>query len=498
MRQKTFLVLTVAMGLVLAGAARAAMPVPNAVPNTNKISIVVPPPTGGGATSDPGAAKAAEPPPDVLKFRNADLLHGTLVSGSATDGVRWSHPQARSPLVFGLEGLHEIQLGDAAKARAGTRTLVQLTNGDSLAGELTALTADTLTLQTWYAGSVTIKRNMIAGLRPNIGASISLYTGPNSLAEWERPNRGNSGWSFRNGALIAVGGGGNPIGRDLKLPDMVNLECDIAWQGYPGFYMLLFVENFDDYYSTECYGLQISGTTINLQRARRGSGMNNVESALNLNDLQRKGKVHLGLKINKPKRTFALFLDDKLIKQWTDDNEFTGKGTGVGFVAQGQPIRISNIIVSEWDGRLDLDGGGKAAEEDFLRLANGDKLSGKLGTIANGQVALTTSFATMQVPLERVVEVLLGTKNSAKARRQTNDMYAFFADGSRVTLALERLDNQQLTGASENYGRLAAQRTAFQRLQFNIYEPKPDDEKDDWDSGTSKPGRGIRGLRSVE
>jgi hypothetical protein len=495
MNQKCLLIVTLSLALSTAG--RAAMPVSGEVANTNKPTIVVPPPTGGSTTSDPGTAKTAAPAPDILRFRNADLLHGSLVSASASDGVRWSHPQAKSQLAFGLEGLYEIQLGDVAKPRAGTRALVLLTNGDSLAGELTALTADTLTLQTWYAGAVTIKRNMIAGLRPNIGASTSLYSGPNNLAEWERPNRGNSGWQFRKGALIAAGGGGNAIGRDLKLPDMVNIECDLAWQGYPGFYMLFFVENFDDYYSSECYALQISGTSIYLQRARRGSGMNNVESNINVENLQRKGKAHFALKINKPKRTFALFLDDKLVKQWTDDNEFAGKGTGLGFVAQGQPTRISNITISEWDGRLDIDGGGKAAEEDFLRLANGDKLSGKLGTIANGQVALTTTFATMQIPLERVVEVLMGTKNIAKARRQTNDMYGFFADGSRVTLALEKLDGQQLTGSSENCGRLAAQRTAFQKLQFNIYEPKPEDEEDDWSTGGTKPVRGGRGGRML-
>ena len=472
--------------------AQAALPVSGVSEGTNKPGIVVPAPTGsatGGEGGDPKAAAVQ----DVLRFRNSDVLHGTLLGATAAEGLRWSHPQARAPITFGLENLHELQFGDVAKPRAGTRALVQLSNGDSLVGELTGLTTETLTLQTWYAGAVTIRRNMIAGLRPNLGATTSLYAGPNSLAEWERPNRGNSGWSFRKGALICAGGGGNPIGRDVKLPDQAVIECDIAWQGYPGFYMLFYIENFDNYYNTDCYALQISGTSVYLQRSRPGNGMNQVESYLNLNDLQRKGKTHMAFKINKTKRQYALFLDDKMVKQWTDDNEFAGKGTGLGFVAQGQPTRISNLTISEWDGRLDVDGAGKAAEEDFLRLVNGDKLSGKLGTIANGQVALTTSFATMQVPLERVVEILLGNKSLAKARRQANDLAAFFPDGSRVTLALEKLDGQQLVGSSENCGRLTAQRTAFQKIQFNIYEPKPADEDDDWGASPKTGGRNVRG-----
>jgi hypothetical protein len=471
----------------------AGLPIGGEVVNSNKTTIVVPPPTGSGTTSGNSGQTASPTTPDILKFRNADLLRGSLLSASPSEGLRWNHPQVKTPISFGLEGLFEIQLGNATKPRPGNRALVLLTNGDSLTGELTGLTSDTLTLQTWYAGTVTIKRPMVAGLRPNTGSSASLYSGPSNLAEWERPNRGNSGWQFRNGALICSGGGGNPIGRDLKLPDMVNIECDLAWQGYPGFYMLFYVDNFDNYYGSDCYALQISGTTVYLQRSRRGSGMNNIESNVNVNDLQRRGKAHMALKVDKKKRTIALFLDDKLIKQWTDDAEFEGKGTGLGFVAQGQPLRISNLVVTEWDGRLDIDSGGKSADEDFLRLLNGDKLSGKLGTIAGGQVALTTSFATMQIPLERIVEVLMGTKNSAKARRQTNDMLGFFADGGRVTLALETLDGQQWAGTSENCGRLTVQRAALQKLQFNIYEPKPENPEDDW--GGSGTGGGRRMMR---
>ncbi len=473
--------------------ATAKLPVAGEDIRTNKPSILVPAPVGTTATASDKTGKSE----DILRFRNTDILRGNLLALSQADGLRWAHAQSKSPLAFELGGLQEIQFGATAQVRSGGVARVRLTNGDVLAGELLALTEDALKVQTWYAGPVTIKRAMLASLEPNTSLAAQIFTGPNNLAEWQRPNRGNIGWTFRKGALISPpGGGGQNIGRDVKIPDLATIECDLAWQGYPSLYLLFYVDNIDNYYQGECYGLQISGSSIYLQRASRNSGMNNVEAAINFEGLQRRTKARVMLKVNKPKRTFALFIDGKFIKQWTDDNPFEGRGTGLGFAPQGNPLRISNITVSDWDGRLDLDDApGKAADEDFIRLANGDKLSGRLGNIANGQAALTTSYATMQVPLERIAEITMAAKNQGKPRRQPGDVFAMFPDGSRITLALDKLDAQQLTGASESFGKITAQSSVFQKIQFNIYEPKPEDEEDDWATPATAPGgrRGIRG-----
>jgi hypothetical protein len=484
-----FVTLTVAI-LLTTAIARAAMPVAGEETPSSKPGIVVPAPVGSEAAKT--VEKKTE---DLLRFRSGDLLRGSLLGVSIADGLRWAHPQAKTPLAFELAGLHEVIFGARPEKPAGAVARVRLTNGDALAGELAGLTDEALKLQTPYAGSVLIKRVMLAAIEPNINLGTQLYTGPNSLAEWQRPNRGNSGWSFRKGALIANAGGGSVIGRDVKLPELASIEWDLAWQGYPSMYMLLYVENFEDYYSTECYALQMSGSTVYLQRATRGSGMNNVEQPFNYEGLQRRNKVRFALKINKTKRTFALFADGKFIKQWTDDNPFNGRGTGIGFSPQGNPVRISNITITDWDGRLDLEGStSKDAGEDFVRLANGDKLSGKLGNIANGQVALTTSYATMQVPLERIAEVLLAGKDKAKPRRQPTDIYAFFPDGNRITLALDKLDANLVSGGSESFGKLNCQRGAFQRIQFNIYEPKPESDEED-DFSPSPSGAPMRLMR---
>ncbi|MBM3859291.1 MAG: hypothetical protein FJ395_06540 [Verrucomicrobia bacterium] len=470
-----------------------APPAPSPAPG-----IVVPPPVRGGSTNEPAAPVKTE---DVLKFKNADTLHGKLLSANPDDGVRWSREDAKGMINFTLANVSEVQFANVMTPRAGgPRAVARLTNGDSLSGEIVALTKDALKLQTWYAGELAVKRPMIASVEPGLGSVSVVYAGPTALAEWQQRAGNRGGWTFKKGALVAAGGsGGIAIGRDVKLPDMASIECDVAWMGYINFYMLFYAENFENYYNSDCYALQISSGTVYLQRCQRNSGMNNVDQHVNVESLQRKNKARIALKINKQKKTVALFIDGALIKQWTDRTDFTGRGTGIGFVTQGQPTRVSNVLVTEWDGKLDLDAGSdsKAAEEDLVRLVNGDKLSGQLDSVVGGQVRFATSYAKLEIPMERVAEIVLATKNAEKPRRHANDLRAFFSDGNRLTIALDKLSPETLNGNSECFGKATFQRGAFQRLQFNIYdEAKESEEDDDW-GDTPMPAGGRRIIRGA-
>jgi hypothetical protein len=100
--------------------------------------------------------------------------------------------------------------------------------------------------------------------------------------------------------------------------------------------------------------------------------------------------------------------------------------------------------------------------------------------------------------MSRVAEITMAAKTTEKPRRQANDLRAFFADGACLTLALDKLNADTLSGASENFGKAVFQRTAFERLQLNIYEAGTKDSDDDEfgdTEGNVPQGRGriIRG-----
>jgi hypothetical protein len=86
---------------------------------------------------------------------------------------------------------------------------------------------------------------------------------------------------------------------------------------------------------------------------------------------------------------------------------------------------------------------------------------------------LVTDYGTLPVPCDRLVQARFGTNELARARRQANDVRAVLHDGSVVTLALEQLDDHELSGASENWGRARIRRDALRELRFGLYQPEP-------------------------
>jgi hypothetical protein len=469
---------------------------------SNRPGIVVAPPIRGGDTaSATNTARAGAPLPvgeQVVRFRNGDLLHGALVGLNARDGLTWQRDDARTALGFQLANLAEVTLANTESGRPGKRAVVTLTNGDSLAGDLVSATKETVELQTASAGLVKLQRAMIASLRPGAETGAVVYRGPNNLNEWAVRGGNTQGWTFRKGALVGVPGGGNNIGCDVKLPDVAAIELEVAWQNYLQFFMFFAVDNVENYYNSDYYALQVSGSSVYLQRGRPGTGGRQLEGNVECPQLRQRGSARITVLVNRPKSEVAVLVNGALVKQWKDPDDFTGKGTRIGFNPQGNPMRISSIAVSQWDGRIETGGGKPPEDQDLLRLANMDKLSGKLESIRAGQAAFATSYATMQIPLERIEEIQLATKERAKPRRQNLDVLALLTDGGQVTLALDKLDDKALTGTGEAFGNITITRGALSGLRFNIYEPKKTADDDDWgsDDGSSRlpMRRGFRGM----
>ncbi|MCG3149021.1 MAG: hypothetical protein PCFJNLEI_02473 [Verrucomicrobiae bacterium] len=418
---------------------------------------------------------------DILKFRNGDVLHGTVLGATAAGGLRWRRSDVKEPILFNLESVGELTLAPRGKSTGGQRAIAELTNGDALAGELTSLNGETVTLQTWYAGAVKLQRAMVQRLVFVSELPDAAYTGPTSLEEWKSEGS-RKAWSFKKGALYSVGSG--TIGRDVRLPEVANIEFDLAWRGQLYCSVGFGFEDVRQLYKSGGYMVQMSYSSIYLQRYRPNQGNNNMGNPIEMQELQRKSKMRVSVRVNKPKKMLALFLDGNLVRQWTETEEWAGKGTGLVFVAHGQgQARITDITVTSWDGRLESETGLAPKEADLVRLNNGDKVSGAVKSIANGQVALAASFAEMNVPVERVVAVEFASAKSARARRQAADVQAVFEDGRRLTLALEKLEEGSLTGASEAWGRLSVALGALRRVQFHIYEKRDDGaEGDEWDA----------------
>ncbi len=449
-----------------------------------EIRIIVPDVGGRGPAAVPppsnsSAVAPKAPEKDALVFRNGDTLQGSLLSIVPETEVRWNHPDAKRPLEFAPGSIVQIKLAGKPAPPAQPQAVVRLTNGDELHGQLVALDAEKLTLQTAFAGELAIQRPMLQTILPKVGVASALYVGPTDLADWQRP-QGDQSWSFRDGAFYTVTGQSGVIGRDMKLKDRSRIDFDLAWRSHPYLQISVYGDNPENFYAN-AYMVQISGNSVQLQRGRVRGGFNNLGGSTSLDNLTSRGKARFSILVDKPKRTIAFLVDGSLVKQWTDPGDFAGLGGCVMFMSQGQgPMRIGNLLVAEWDGELG-DGTVLAAKsEDLIRFSNNDKVSGQLKSISKGVITFATAFATLEVPIERAAQIEFASEKAERARRQAGDVRATFHEGGSVTLALEKLDETSLVGSSENFGKRTFSRAAFRELRLHIYDetaqlPKTDE-----------------------
>ena len=212
------------------------------------------------------------------------------------------------------------------------------------------------------------------------------------------------------------------------------------------------------------------------------------EDVLNerIDNIREVEEVDLTIYIDRTKNgTSAVYLDDKRIGTWTDTDDTDLTGEWLHFVPgqRTNPLRLSNIAVSQWDGSLpvssDNEAVAKGEDEQFklegqeIRLSNGDVVIGSIQKIDNDLVYLKTDFGEVSVPLRRMKSIALAEIRD-EDRMEINDVRAWFHEGGYVTIKLKSFDGKTIKGYSQVYGDAEFDVNAFARIQFNIWDRKLD------------------------
>ena len=112
----------------------------------------------------------------------------------------------------------------------------------------------------------------------------------------------------------------------------------------------------------------------------------------------------------------TLFVNDEFVAQWSENGvaghaggDFAGKGSGFGVLVQGDdtPVRISDIVVSEWNGMPDSARSLQVDDQDVILMANGtDRFAGQVGRLdEHGKVLFEGRHGQFQFPLDEVAEI---------------------------------------------------------------------------------------------
>ena len=418
---------------------------------------------------------------EALLFGNGDRLYGTLESIRPETGIQWRHPDADGTIEFAPDNITEIHFPPRQRTSVTSASAcrLQLSNQDELEGIVKVFDREKAVLETWYAGEITIPRQMIQAVIPIPPDGNVLFDGLAGVEGWTIGKvvsaLGDAGeWRYANGAFYATNAAS--IARKLDVPDVARIEFDLAWKGL----FQLAVAIYTDYMQpinlankdkepefSGFYSLQLNSFSANLLPVKKNDPLRYL-GQVSVPAFNQKNTAHVEIRASKPKRSVALYVDGQLLKQWVDTEEFAGQGRGMRFVHQGQgKVKLSHLRISEWDGQTEeapvLNPEGK---DDITRLRNADKVAGPVESIQDGNLTVLASGTSLVIPLSRVKHVEFAGDTVQRPPATTAQMRATFNRGGVVQFRLEEWDAGKVVGTSPYFGRLAFDAAAFSKVEF--------------------------------
>jgi len=444
-------------------------------------------------------ASADEANEGVIRFANRNQLTGVLDS-LGSDRLVWNSPHLERPVPFFLDQVLDITLpGELPDLKADHDAIVNLTNGDILHGQLSSVTDQVIELNTWYAGKLSIKRPMVAGLKIT-GRPKLYYRGPDSLEGWEQTSNGEpKAWRYENRAFQSNSSGG--IGRDLRLPDQCRISFDLSWRSSLRLRLLVFSDNHATESPQNAYELTWQRRYAYMRK--RTSGDNRGDSLIlgqaQVPESTQNEKAHVDLYCDRTKGLFNFVVDGRSISVWNDpDPKQALMGGSLHFIAEdSSPLRISRLEVSGWDGvvenppededlnaqeQRELEAKAEAEAEKtggLMKLRNGDVLAGEILAIREGMIKVKTTFGEIDLPVSRLRTLALKPAAYDEAKWNRGDIRGWLPDGGRVTFRLDQTDGKALSGFSQNFGNAMFKADAFSRLEFNIYNSEFEPQRGD-------------------
>ena len=438
-----------------------------------------------------------------VQLLDGDIFHGKFIGYDPKKGVQWRHPHITPDMQIKPASVARVTFEGTTLPRAAIdhSCNVELANGDSLSGELVSMDNGKLVVKTWYAGSLTINRSALKSLAPGYTAAKTIFEGPESAKNWSFVNANNGlvarpvpagavpnplkqglaansgSWKYTDGAFECTTSGAM-VGRQMKdIPDRTSIEFDVEWASYLNLYVNIFTDSLNSYSSCNAYSLRLNQTYAYLYRYSRTRGSQRVGSNIRINLTSLKNRATIALKVDKKNSIIALYVNGKFTTKWKDVNaEFAGKGKGLLFSSRSaNPIRISQIRVSEWNGNLP--GQNKAStgdgKEDFVMFNNEDSITGSLVGIKEGQMKFKTSFAELPIPLENVDIIHLSKEGIQSMPIPPGSMGATLKDGKgRLTFKIEQWKDGKITVISPAFGRTIIDSTALKSVEFNLDKPR--------------------------
>lgn len=432
----------------------------------------------------------------IVNFANGDKISGKAIALNL-ETLTLESDFLKGQGQFKLNQILNLQLPAKLETesteKASHEAVLELTNGDSIKGQLVGLNEKEIHINTWYAGEMVFRRLNVESIKITRNSKV-LYRGPAGMDGWNVTGSEES-WILSNGEFISKKSG--TVGREIDYTDEVKISYDLKWNGMMRSKVFLFASDIKTSAPNTGYEIYFQGQMISIRRLsdnmRLGSKMNSRRS-----EPDEKSKITI--QVSRKSKKILIFIDDELQGIWQDEGLEKSTGKGLQFVSESSnEVSVSNIVVSEWDGFIDeslnedmqLRGDPRFEIMQFNRglrsqtkpepvelpegrmmLSNGDTIEGEVLGIVDEMIKIKTPFAEVVFPVHRINNIALKKADLETPKLYNGDVRAVLADGSKLVFRLEDVKDGILFGFSQNFGRAEFAQSAFKRIEFNIY-PKP-------------------------
>ena len=298
----------------------------------------------------------------------------------------------------------------------------------------------------------------------------------------------NAAWTFRDGAYYGTAVG--TLGRECSLPTKARIEFDMAWKGQPYFRFSFFTRNTEQFDYSDGWQFYTSSSGYIYSMRRSGAGATSSSGA-RVPQMLNKSTVRLTFLVNTETEVTTLLADGEKVHEWKGMGS-PGPGTGVVFYNYNSSsrVRLSDIRITPWDGRVDRDReplGAPGADPDKLvevpppdtavvEFVNQDRATGTLHGIRDGKLAFNPAGAKLEIPLTRAALIAFPV-NAAPELPKVEGVQVTLHRNERLTLSLEKWGPGEVTAVSPVFGRLTLKPESIRALRFNPSAPRgPVDE----------------------
>ncbi len=420
---------------------------------------------------------------DELRLLNGDTVHGILhaLDGGGKAALAWQLTANSTPVNFSLTRVAEVVLGDRPReGQRPTSAILTLTNGDVMAGDIVSLDTQSLLLDSWPAGRLTVPRTMVSRIEMGVPAGVPVFSGPIGLDGWACAS-GAMGdlWRFDRGMLyptsIQSPRDGYTVAREIAdIPDLTRFDftvynprseplifgffCGVprdGGQSLAGWRLELSRRSYSLRWNG-AFGLSRNCMTVDVADSCRWSEGYGATSTISVMVDTKAGQV-------------VLLINGYWVYEWKDCGMMRGEGNHIVFGGLRNRMRLSGIRVASWDGgdRRPVAVGKPFA--DRLELLSGDQFTGQLVAVAAGKFKLVTEYAgELEAPLSRLKVACLATSKAVKPPAQPGEVRVRFGDRmSRMALVPGKLSGGMLKGVSGCFGEVSLPLATLSKIEFH-------------------------------